>query len=69
MRGDFKVSIDSEFVFRNRVVFESKQEIDALNDRSGIVLRATVDFNKRDILPTTRDDCRHSPVSAVLPDS
>lgn len=38
-RGDFKVSIDSEFVFHNRNVFESKQEIDALNDRPGFLFR------------------------------
>lgn len=40
VKRDFKVSFDSEFVFRNRVVFESKREIDTLNDRSGIILRA-----------------------------
>lgn len=69
MRGDFKVSIDSEFVFRNQVVFDSKRKIDALNDRTGIVLRATMDFNNETLCQQHGMIADISPVSAILLDS
>lgn len=69
VKGDFKVSIDSEFVFRNQIVFESTGKIEVLNNRPWIVLRATTDFNNRDILLKIRDDRHISPVAANVSDS